>query len=88
MSGIEERAIGGIPIRIYGVAKTVVDVFRHSHRASRRYNKQTSLNHAIEGLREALRQHKATPAEIARYAAEAEVWNLIKPYLEALTADA
>jgi predicted transcriptional regulator of viral defense system len=87
-SGIEDHTIEGVPVRIYGAAKTVVDVFRFSHRAARRYNQRPGLNQAIEGLREALRQRKATPAEIARYATEADIWNLVKPYLEALTADA
>jgi predicted transcriptional regulator of viral defense system len=87
-SGVEDHTIEGVPVRIYGAAKTVVDVFRFSHRAARRYNQRPGLNQAIEGLREALRQRKATPAEIARYATEADIWNLVKPYLEALTADA
>jgi len=87
-SGIEDHTIEGVSVRIYGAAKTVVDVFRFSHRAARRYNQRPGLNQAIEGLREALRQRKATPAEIARYATEADIWNLVKPYLEALTADA
>jgi predicted transcriptional regulator of viral defense system len=87
-SGIEDHTIEGVSVRIYGAAKTVVDVFRFSHRAARRYNQRPGLNQAIEGLREALRQRKGTPAEIARYATEADIWNLVKPYLEALTADA
>ena len=87
-SGVEDHIIEGVRVRIYGAAKTVVDVFRYSHRAARRYSQRPALNQAIEGLREALRQRKATPAEIARYAAEADAWTLIKPYLEALTTDA
>jgi predicted transcriptional regulator of viral defense system len=87
-SGIENYAIEGVPVRIYGAAKTVVDVFRHSHRTARRYDHRTGLRQAIKGLREGLRQRKATPAEIARYATEADIWNLVRPYLEALTADA
>ena len=69
-------------------AKTVVDLFRCLHRAARRYRKGGNLNLAIGGLKEALRLRKATPAEIAQYATEAGAWNIVQPYLEALTTDA
>jgi hypothetical protein len=43
---------------------------------------------AVEGLRQALRQRKATPAQIAREAQAAGVWRTMQPYLMALTSDA
>jgi hypothetical protein len=46
------------------------------------------LNLALEGLREALRERKATAAEIARYARDAGIWKVVQPYLEAMTANA
>jgi hypothetical protein len=49
---------------VFGVAKTVADCFR--------YRNKIGLSIAIEGLQEALRQRKATPADIARVAAPAE----------------
>jgi hypothetical protein len=42
---------------------------------------------ALEGLQETLRQRKATPAEIARAADTGGVGTVIRPYLEALTAN-
>jgi len=42
---------------------------------------------AIEGLRQALRQRLATPAEIAREAEAAGLWAKMEPYLMALTSD-
>jgi hypothetical protein len=39
----------------------------------------------IEGLREAIRQRKASPGEIARYASEGGVWKVMEPYMSALT---
>ena len=78
--GIEEHLIEGVSVRIYNPAKTVVDMFR--------YRREVGVNRAIEGLRETLRQRKARPAQIARYAADAGAWKLVQPYLEALTADA
>jgi predicted transcriptional regulator of viral defense system len=87
-SGVETYSIEDVPVRIYNPAKSVVDVFRIAELVRRRYGAGPGRNQAIEGLREALRQRKATPAEIARFAEEAGVWKLVRPYLEALTADA
>jgi len=42
---------------------------------------------AIEGLRQALRQRKATPPDIAREAEAAHVC-AVKPYVMALTSEA
>ena len=70
--GIEEHRIEGVTVRIYNVAKTVVDLFRYRQSAGKRYKKSPGLNLALEGLREALRQRKATPAEIAEYATTRE----------------
>lgn len=78
-AGIEIHPIEGIHVRIYGVAKTLADVFR--------YRRQLGVTVAIEGLRSALKQRKATAAEIARQAAEAGVWAIMQPYLETLTLD-
>ena len=52
--------IENVPVKVFGVAKTIADCFRH-----RRTVGQTV---ALEGLQEALRQRKATPGEIARHA--------------------
>lgn len=87
-SGIEAHMIEGVRVRIYNPGKTVVDLFRYRRSAGKRYQKSPGLNLALEGLREALRQRKATPAEIARYANEAGVWKVVQPYLEAMTANA
>ena len=73
------ETVEGVPVKIFGVAKTISDCFRH-----RRTVGQTI---ALEGLQEALRQRKATPAEIARHAERGGVANVIRPYLEALTAN-
>ena len=87
-SGVDEHLIDGVRVRIYNPAKTVVDLFRYRQRAGRRYQKSPGLNLALEGLREALRLRKATPSEIARYAADGGVWKVVRPYLEAMTANA
>ncbi|MCP5426431.1 MAG: type IV toxin-antitoxin system AbiEi family antitoxin domain-containing protein [Gammaproteobacteria bacterium] len=74
---IETHAIEGVSVKVFGVAKTVADCFRHRGKIG--------LPIALEGLREALRQRRATPAEIARAANTGRVGTVIRPYLEALT---
>jgi predicted transcriptional regulator of viral defense system len=86
--GIGKHVIAGVKVPVYNPAKTVVDLFRYRQSAGKRYRKSTGLNLALEGMREALRQRKATPAEIARYANEAGIWKVVQPYLEAMTANA
>lgn len=87
-SGIEEHLIEGVPVRIYSPAKTVVDLFRYRQKEGRRYQNSPGQNLAIEGLREALKKRKATPAEIARFADDAGIWKVVRPYLEAVSMDA
>jgi predicted transcriptional regulator of viral defense system len=87
-AGVEEHRIEGVTVRIYNVAKTVVDLFRYRQSAGKRYKKSPGLNLALEGLREALRERKATPAQIAEYASDAGIWKIVQPYLQAMTANA
>lgn len=77
---VETHVIEGVPVKMFGIAKTIADCFRHRNKVG--------LSVAIEGLQEALRQRKATPAEIARQAEEGGISTVIRPYLEALTANA
>ena len=76
---VETHVIEGVPVKVFAVAKTVADCFRHRGKIGQPV--------AIEGLQEALRQRKATPAEIARQAERGGVSSVIRPYLEALTAN-
>ncbi len=78
--GVETYMIEGVSVKVFDVAKTVADCFRHRNKIG--------LSVAIEGLQETLRQRKATPAEIARQAERGGVSTVIRPYLEALTANA
>lgn len=87
-SGIEEHVIERVQVRIYSPAKTVVDLFRYRQSEGRRYQSSPGMNLAIEGLREALKKRKTTPSEIAAFAEQAEVWRIVRPYLETVIADA
>jgi predicted transcriptional regulator of viral defense system len=77
---VERKKIAGTTVPVFGVAKTVADLFR--------YRRTVGDALAIEGLRQALRQSRATPAEIAREAEAAGVWSAMEPYVMALTGDA
>lgn len=72
-------SIEGVPVKVFGVAKTIADCFRH--------RRTVGQSVALEGLQDALRQRKATPAEIARHAKRGGVSTVMRPYLEALTAN-
>ena len=69
--------IENVPVKVFGVAKTIADCFRH--------RRKVGLTVALEGLQEALRQRKASPAEIACHAKRGGVATVVRPYLEALT---
>ena len=77
---VERKKIAGTVVPVFTVAKTVADLFR--------YRKTVGDALAIEGLGQALRQRKATPAQIAREATAAGVWTSMEPYVMALTSDA
>ncbi|HBM82241.1 MAG TPA: transcriptional regulator [Halieaceae bacterium] len=76
---VETHVIESVPVKVFGVAKTVADCFRH--------RSKIGLGVALEGLQESLRQRKATPAEIAKATDAGGVATVIRPYLEALTAN-
>jgi predicted transcriptional regulator of viral defense system len=75
-AGIERHMIEGVEVPIYGVAKTVADCFKH--------RRQVGEDVALEALRDALRQGKASAGEIMHHAAIDRVGTRIEPYLRAL----
>jgi predicted transcriptional regulator of viral defense system len=77
--GIERNLISGVDVPIYSIPKSLADAFR-----SRRFIDRSV---AVECLRNAIEQRKATPGEIARVAVNCGAWKQMQPYLEALTAN-
>ena len=75
-AGVEHARIEGVDVPIYGVAKTVADCFKH--------RRQVGEDVAIEALRDALRQRKASVSELMKYAAIDRVANRIAPYIKAM----
>ena len=77
--GVETHRISGAPVRIYSVTKSIADAFRNPKRVERSV--------AIEALKSALKQRKATPADLMRAAVDYGAAKIIRPYLEALTSN-
>ncbi len=75
-AGVRVHRIEGVPVRIFGAAKTIADCFK--------YRNKIGLDVAIEALKAGLRRRKVTVDEIQRYAIICRVSNVMRPYLEAL----
>ncbi len=74
--GIEVVQLDGVDVRIYSLAKTVVDCFR--------FRNKLGTDVAIEALGEAIRRKGVRPSEILRYARGCRIESVILPYLEAI----
>ncbi len=75
-AGVEVRRIEQVPVRVYGVAKTVADCFK--------YRNKIGLDVALEALRESRRGRAAGMDELWRYAKICRVANVMRPYLESV----
>ena len=75
--GVEQKVVSGVVVPVYSVTKTLADVFRNGRLVDRSV--------AVEALRSAIDQRKATPSEIAEAARLGGAWRTMRPYLEALT---
>jgi len=74
--GIETHRIEGQSVRVYGVAKTLADLFKYRHKVG--------LAVALEALREAWRDRRFTMAALTRHARTCRVERVMRPYLESL----
>jgi len=77
--GVELHRIEGVPVKVFGPAKTIVDCFR--------YRNKIGLDTALEGLKEGLRRRRVTSDRLWRFAKEGRVWSVMRPYVEAIVAD-
>ena len=75
-AGIETHTIEGVPVRIYGAAKTVADCFK--------FRNKVGTDIAVEALRDCLEQRRCTPDELFEYARVCRVSRVMRPYMEAL----
>lgn len=76
--GVEHTVLEGVRARITNPARTVVDCFR--------LRRLVGKDVALEALRDALRERKATVDEIWRAAEVCRAKSLVGPVLEALSA--
>lgn len=74
--GLETHQVGGMPLRIYGVARTVVDCFK--------FRNKLGLDVAIEALRLARQRTRVQNRELLHYARLLRVGTPMSPYLQAV----
>ena len=75
--GIEDTEFEGVPVRITSPARTIVDCFR--------FRRLVGKDVAIEALRDALSDRKASVDQIWRAADVCRAKSLVGPVLDALT---
>ncbi len=76
--GIEHLSVDGVSVPVFNAAKTVADCFK--------YRNKIGLDVALEALRDAWAQRKFTMDEIWHFATVDRVANVMRPYLESVTA--
>lgn len=76
--GIEPIMVDGVTVPVFNAAKTVVDCFK--------YRNKIGLDVALEALKDGWAQRKFTMDAIWHFAAVDRVANVMRPYLESVTA--
>jgi predicted transcriptional regulator of viral defense system len=74
--GIEVIERDRVKLRVYSVAKTVADCFKHRNKIG--------LDVALEALKDARSKKKASADDLWRFAKICRVANVMRPYLEAI----
>jgi hypothetical protein len=74
--GLETKRIGGMPLRIYSAARTVVDCFKFRNRLG--------LDVALEALRLARQRNRIQNRELLYFARLLRVEGTMTPYLQAV----
>ena len=76
--GIKPVEIDGVKVPVFNAAKTVTDCFK--------YRNKIGLDVALEALRDGWSQGKLTMDALWHYARVDRVANVMRPYLESVTA--
>ena len=76
--GIERMTVDGVKVPVFNAAKTVADCFK--------YRNKIGLDVALEALRDGWTQRKFTMDGLWHYATIDRVENVMRPYLESVTA--
>ena len=75
-AGVETHVVEGVPVRIYGAAKTVADCFK--------FRNKIGTDIAVEALRDCFEQRRCTADELLEYTRVCRVSRVMRPYMEAL----
>ena len=76
--GINQLVVDGVSVSVFNAAKTVADCFK--------YRNKIGLDVALEALRDGWAQRKFTMDEIWHFATLDRMVNVMRPYLESVTA--
>ena len=76
--GVERLNVDGVEVPVFNAARTIVDCFR--------FRNKIGLDVALEALRDGWSQRKFTMDDLWRHAARGRVANVMRPYIEAITA--
>ena len=76
--GVDRLKIDGVDVPVFNAARTVVDCFR--------FRNKIGLDVALEALRDGWTQRKFTLDDLWRHATRGRVANVMRPYIEAITA--
>ena len=76
--GIDRMLVDGVEVPVFNAAKTVADCFK--------YRNKIGLDVALEALHDGWTQRKLTMDALWHYAAVNRVANVMRPYLESVTA--
>ena len=74
--GLETHRVGGMPLKVYSVARTVVDCFK--------FRNKLGLDVALEALRLARQRKRVQNRELLRYGRLLRVEKPMSPYLQAI----
>lgn len=75
-AGLDTHRVGGMPLKIYSVARTVVDCFK--------FRNKLGLDVALEALRLARQRERVRNRELLHYARMLRVEKPMSPYLQAI----
>ena len=76
--GVERMSIDGVEVPVFSAARTIVDCFR--------FRNKIGLDVALEALRDGWSQRKFALDDLWRHATSGRVANVMRPYIEAITA--
>lgn len=76
--GVERLNVDGVEVPVFNAARTIVDCFR--------FRNKIGLDVALEALRDGWSQRKFTLDDLWHHATRGRVANVMRPYIEAITA--